>query len=141
MDLGLKDRTALVTAASRGFGLATARTLAAEGARVALCARGGEDLAKAAAEVEAVAGPGRVWSRTVDVTDDAAVRALVAGAEEALGPVDLLLVNAGGPPAGISTDVARRVEEAVEHAKASPRPEIDAAYTNVFADGGAQWRN
>jgi TPP-dependent pyruvate/acetoin dehydrogenase alpha subunit len=46
-----------------------------------------------------------------------------------------------GTLTGISTDVARRVEEAVEHAKASPRPTLEAAHTNVYADGGAQWRN
>ena len=49
MDLGLKDRTALVTAGSRGFGRAVAMRLASEGARVALCARGEEDLMATAA--------------------------------------------------------------------------------------------
>ncbi len=46
-----------------------------------------------------------------------------------------------GTLTGISTDVAQRVTEAVEDAKAAPRPELAAAHTNVFADGGAQWRN
>mgnify|MGYP001816529277 CR=1 FL=1 len=101
MDLQLRDRTAIVTAGSRGFGLATALRLADEGARVALCARGEEDLARAATQVAERAGdPGRVYHRPLDLTDDAAVTGFLAGAEAALGPADLLLVNAGGPPAG-----------------------------------------
>jgi 3-oxoacyl-[acyl-carrier protein] reductase len=101
MDLGLRDRTAVVTAGSRGFGLATALRLAEEGAKVALCARGEDDLAAAAARVADRAGSAaRVFHRPVDVTDDAAVSAFLDGAEAALGPADLLLVNAGGPPAG-----------------------------------------
>jgi 3-oxoacyl-[acyl-carrier protein] reductase len=101
MDLGLRGRTAVVTAGSRGFGLATALRLAEEGARVALCARGEEDLAAAAAAVAERAGSDdRVCYRTVDVTDDAAVTDFLDHAAEVLGPVDLLLVNAGGPVAG-----------------------------------------
>jgi len=111
MDLGLQGRTALVTAASRGFGLATARLLAAEGCRVAMCARGEEDLAAAADAVreagEEVWGGrgGRVLARALDVRDDEAVAAFVAEATRVLGPVDLLLVNAGGPPAGGFADL------------------------------------
>ena len=106
MDLGLKGKTALVTAASRGFGKAVARELAAEGARVAMCSRGEEDLLAAAEEVRAhgrqIHGDqaGEVITQALDVTDDAAVRDLVLRAEKELGPIDLLLVNAGGPPAG-----------------------------------------
>ena len=106
MDLGIAGKTALVTAASRGFGRAVALELAAEGARVALCARGREDLAAAEAEVRragaAAHGATEGWllSRAADVTDDAAMADLVAATEAELGPVDLLLVNGGGPPAG-----------------------------------------
>jgi 3-oxoacyl-[acyl-carrier protein] reductase len=106
MDLGIGGRTALVTASSRGFGKAVALRLAAEGVKVAMCARGAEDLAEAAEDVaaaghEALGGSaGRVFARPVDVTDGAAVEAFVAKVEKELGPVDLLLVNAGGPPAG-----------------------------------------
>jgi 3-oxoacyl-[acyl-carrier protein] reductase len=111
MDLGLEGRTALVTAASRGFGLATARLLAAEGCRVAMCARGEEDLAAAADSVrtagEAVWGGrgGRVLSRSLDVRDADAVATFVRETADHLGPVDLLLVNAGGPPAGNFADL------------------------------------
>ncbi len=100
MDLGLKDKIGLVTAGSRGFGLATAKQLAAEGAHVALCARGAEDLAAATAEIDA-AGVGRVWAAQVDVTDGVGVARFVAEVEHELGPVDVALINAGGPPAGV----------------------------------------
>ena len=101
MDLGLKDRTALVTAGSRGFGRAVALRLAAEGARVALCARGEEDLMETAAELRRITGSDdRILARAFDVTDDRAVTAFISETEHALGPIDLLLVNAGGPPAG-----------------------------------------
>jgi len=106
MDLGLKGKTALVTAASRGFGREVARQLAAEGARVGLCARGAEDLSVAAEEVrEAGQGvwddtAGKVLARPVDVRDAEAMDAFIGRVEKELGPIDLLLVNAGGPRAG-----------------------------------------
>jgi 3-oxoacyl-[acyl-carrier protein] reductase len=99
MELGLKGKSALVTAASRGFGLEVALQLAAEGVRVALCARGEEDLQAAAAAVRD-AGKGPVIDRALDVTDDAAMAGFVSDIEQEWGGIDLLLVNAGGPPAG-----------------------------------------
>ncbi len=106
MELGLKGKTALVTAGSRGFGKAVACELAAEGARIAVCARGEEDLALAVSDIEE-AGQ-EVWggmalsvmARSLDVTDDEAVGEFVQDIEKDLGPIDLMLVNAGGPPAG-----------------------------------------
>lgn len=90
----LTGRTALVTGASRGIGRAIAVGLAAHGADVALASRDEAALREVAAEVE---GHGR---RSVvlatDVTDDAAVTAMVAGAIDALGGVDVLVNNAGG---------------------------------------------
>jgi len=102
LDLGIKGKSALITAGSRGFGLATAKQLAREGVRISLCARGEADLKKAVAEVH-TAGV-EVWDEaaapvaatSVDVTDGVAVADFIA----AIGPIDLLLVNAGGPPAG-----------------------------------------
>jgi 3-oxoacyl-[acyl-carrier protein] reductase len=86
-------------AGSRGFGRAVAEGLGGEGAQVALCARGEADLAEAVAAVRA-AGAARVLPGVVDVTDARAVSDFVTEVEHALGPVELLLVNGGGPPAG-----------------------------------------
>lgn len=111
MDLGLKGKTALVTAASRGFGRATALQLAEAGAHVALCARDEEELRRTAERVQAMGGEiwgdaaGGVLFRVADVTDGDAVARLVADTEAELGPIDLLLVNAGGPPAGNFADL------------------------------------
>ena len=97
MDLELTGRRALVTGGSRGIGLAVARALAAEGADVALVARGEEALRSAAADV------GRTSGRTViaapaDTGDDASVAAMVGNAVAELGGVDIL-VNAAATPA------------------------------------------
>lgn len=95
-----------MTAASRGFGLATAEVLAREGARVAMCARQAGPLEEAAERVQTAGeevhggAAGRVLARSVDVTDGAALAAFVAETRERFGPVEMLLVNAGGPPAG-----------------------------------------
>ncbi len=111
MDLGLKGKTALVMAGSRGFGRAVALELAAEGAKVALCARNEEDLANTAEDVRLVGQEvwggmaGSVLTQALDVTDDQAVRDFVSLTESELGPVDLMLVNAGGPPAGNFEDL------------------------------------
>jgi NAD(P)-dependent dehydrogenase (short-subunit alcohol dehydrogenase family) len=94
MDLGLGGARAIVTGASRGIGLACARTLAAEGASVALVARSAGDLETAAASVD-----GTTLSAVADTTDDAAVRAMVARVVGEWGGVDVL-VNAAARPAG-----------------------------------------
>ncbi len=99
MDLGIKGRVALVTAGSRGLGRAVAVALAAEGAHVAICARGEQDLAEATAATTA-AGDGRVLAGRVDLAEPGVLEDFVSEVEGALGPVDLCLVNAGGPPAG-----------------------------------------
>lgn len=111
MDLGLAGRTALITGGSRGFGRAVALRLAAEGAAVALVARGPEALRETAADVAreaarsrgAMAGP--VLPLVADVTDDVQLREAVARVGAELGPPDLLLVNAGGPAAGNFADL------------------------------------
>lgn len=99
MDLGLQNKVALVTAASRGLGAAVARRLAQEGARVAICAR---DRARLAATVESLrAETGiEVLGIGADVRVQAEVEMLVAQTVEAFGRLDILIVNAGGPPAG-----------------------------------------
>ncbi len=104
MNLGLTDRVALVTAASRGFGRAVAELLAAEGAHVAMCARGEEALKEAAAVVDA-AGSGRVVARPTDVTDPEALAQFVHETEDRLGPISCCLINVGGPPPGGLSDL------------------------------------
>jgi 3-oxoacyl-[acyl-carrier protein] reductase len=99
MDLGLRGKAALVTAASKGMGKACALGLAAEGARVAMCARTEADLRAAADEVRAKTGA-EVLAVTADVTRAAEVSALTARVVEAFGSVDVLVANAGGPPRG-----------------------------------------
>ena len=92
MDLGLRDRVALVTGASKGIGRGIAATLAAEGARVAVASRSPERIDAAA---EAIGGRPYVF----DAADLDAVDGLVAAVEADLGPVDVYVANTGGPPA------------------------------------------
>jgi NAD(P)-dependent dehydrogenase (short-subunit alcohol dehydrogenase family) len=89
----LDGQVALVTGGGRGIGRAIGEALAAAGARVALAARSGDELAEAVAAVGAGGGVARGW--TLDVTDLGAVAGVVAEAEAALGPVTLLVNNAG----------------------------------------------
>jgi 3-oxoacyl-[acyl-carrier protein] reductase len=93
MDLGIAGRVALVMGASKGIARAIAAELAAEGARVAIASRSRERVDAAAAEMGA---QGFVH----DSGDLAGTPALVAEVESALGPVDVLVTNTGGPPAG-----------------------------------------
>ncbi len=96
MDLGLRGRGCVVTGASRGIGLATARALAAEGAHVLLTARGAEALERAAADARAGAADGsRVAHLACDVTEPEAPARLEEAALAAFGPVDVLVNNAG----------------------------------------------
>ena len=103
MDLGLKDRVALVTAASSGLGKATAIKLAAEGARVVINARGEEKLRRAADEIQSTTGCS-VIALAGDVTNRDEVHALVSETQARFGAVDILVANAGGPPAGYFDD-------------------------------------
>lgn len=103
MDLGLRGRVAAVAAASTGLGLATARALAAEGVRVAICGRHADRLEAAAASID-----GEVVTVVADVSDPDDAARFLAETAEALGPVDILVANAGGPPGGTfaSTELA-----------------------------------
>jgi 3-oxoacyl-[acyl-carrier protein] reductase len=99
MDLGLTGRVALVTAASKGMGKACALALAAEGARVAMCARNEADLKVAADEIR-TRTRADVLAVRADVTKAADVKALVAEVRRGLGDPDILIANCGGPPRG-----------------------------------------
>jgi 3-oxoacyl-[acyl-carrier protein] reductase len=98
MDLGLRDRVAIVAASSQGLGKAVAMGLGREGAKLAICARTESKLSAAAEEVRA-ATAAEVFSKPVDVTDYEQVRAFVAETAQRFGRVDICVTNAGGPPA------------------------------------------
>ena len=93
MDLGIDSKVALVTGASKGIGLGIATALAAEGARVAMSSRSRE-------RIDAAAKPIGAHAFVHDSGDVDAAPALVGAVEAALGPVEILVVNTGGPPVG-----------------------------------------
>jgi 3-oxoacyl-[acyl-carrier protein] reductase len=96
MDLQLTDKVAIVTGSSRGLGLASARSLIAEGCRVCLCARGAEQLAAAAVEVEAVARrPNLIMAVQADVSTAEGIALVVERAVERFGGLDILVNNVG----------------------------------------------
>lgn len=99
MDLGIKGKTAIVTAASRGIGRAVAETLAYEGVNVVMCARGEAALREAARQVSAQSGV-RVIPHPADVTVAADIRRLAQTANEEFGGVDILVAIGGSPPRG-----------------------------------------
>ncbi len=104
MDLQLRGRRILITGASRGLGLATARVLAAEGARLVLNARHLAGLERAAAELRVDFGA-EVHLAVGDVSRGADVARVVQTAAERLGGLDGLVTNAGGPPPGRFEDL------------------------------------
>ena len=110
MDLGLSDKVAIVAGGSRGLGKACAMTLAAEGAELVLAAREENTLQAAAAEIEAAHDRrGRkVLAVPTDVTREEDVDRLVEASMEKFSRVDVLVANAGGPPASHfeTTDVS-----------------------------------
>lgn len=109
MDLGLKNKVALVVAASKGLGYAAARQLAREGAKVAICSRSQEHVDAAVARLKAEVGADTAVAGFVtDVTDAAQLTQLVADTVARFGGLDILITNAGGPAGGTfdSTDIA-----------------------------------
>ena len=105
MDLGLEGKAAFVAAASKGLGRAVAEELAAEGASLVLCARNAEALLSTSQQIAENSGA-RVLPIVADVSDAADVaRAVQSGIEE-FGCIDILVTNAGGPPAGRFADLS-----------------------------------
>ena len=134
MDLGLRDRNALVTAASKGLGRACAEALIAEGARVYIASRDPNAIEATGRAIGAAA-----WSAK-DVSKEGHPEELVNAAVEKLGGLDILVVNAGGPPPGTFQSVpleawekafqltlmsaVRLVHEALPHLKRSNQGRI-----------------
>ncbi len=99
MDLGLKGKFALVTAASRGLGYATAESIAREGASLIICARGKKAVGEAAGRIGELTGA-RVIGVSADVSRKADIGLLRRTVMREFGGLDILVCNAGGPPRG-----------------------------------------
>ncbi|MGB2868118.1 MAG: SDR family oxidoreductase [Bacteroidota bacterium] len=99
MDLGLKGKVALVAAASKGLGRASAHALAAEGATVIICGRNERDVQDTAREITAATGS-MVVPVKADVANPADIKRFVDTARDQFGTVHVLVNNAGGPPVG-----------------------------------------
>ncbi len=109
MDLGLKGKKAVVTGASRGIGRAIADLLAEEGADVAICARGADQVAETVKALEAKGV--KAFGKAVDIADGAAIRAFVKEAGEALGGIDVMVSNASALVQGAAEDEWRAMFE------------------------------
>lgn len=99
MDLQLKGKVALIVASSKGLGKAIARQLAEEGCDVMLTSRDANQLQQACTEVH-LSAVGRVDCQPCDITSLEQIEALVEATQKRLGPIDILINNAGGPPGG-----------------------------------------
>jgi len=111
VNLGIDGRVALVMGASKGLGRAIAESLAREGARVAIASRSRERTEEAASVIEAAAGE-RVKGFAADTEDVERLPELVSKVRAALGPIEILVTNTGGPPAGDSLGISRDEWEA-----------------------------
>ena len=98
MESGLKNRVAMVAASSHGIGRATAEAFAAEGCKLAMCARNVDALHAAGDAIEKQFGA-EVFVSETDVTDPGAVKTFVAETVAVFGGIDICVTNAGGPPA------------------------------------------
>ncbi|MDY0393828.1 SDR family oxidoreductase [Virgibacillus halophilus] len=105
MDLGLKGKSVIVTAASKGLGKATAKQFAAEGAHVLIASRSEKQLQQSVQEIQSETGNEKVAYIVCDMRDKQAIKGMVDKAVSWNGSVDVLVNNAGGPPAGNFSDV------------------------------------
>ena len=139
MDLHLKDKRAFVAGSSRGLGFATTLTLAREGYKVAVNSREKEKATTAADKITSETGI-QAYGFAGDVSDPSAADALIKSAVDALGGLDILITNAGGPPSGsfeIFDDATwqkavdtsflshvRLIRAALPHLRKSPSPSV-----------------
>ncbi|MDX2138793.1 MAG: SDR family oxidoreductase [Chloroflexota bacterium] len=104
MDIGLKDKVALVAAASKGLGFGVAQALAREGARVSICSRTQTEVEAAGAKLRAETGA-EILAMPCDVSSIEQIDGWVSATVAQWGHVDALLINAGGPPGGLIKDL------------------------------------
>ncbi len=105
MDLQLKDKVVFIAGGSRGIGLGIVERCLAEGARLAIAARGAEALAAEHKRLAEIHGKDRVWSQAGDMRDTAAIEKALSGAESALGPIWGAVANVGLHPCPPGFDV------------------------------------
>lgn len=114
MNFGLKARVAIVAAASSGLGKAVAQVLATEGASIAISARTEQRLQDTAKEIQSTTGA-EVLPVTGDLTREGHVRSLILETVRRFGRIDIVVANAGGPPAGFFDDFdAEAYRQAIE---------------------------
>jgi 3-oxoacyl-[acyl-carrier protein] reductase len=131
VDLGISGRTALVMGASRGIGKAIAEALAGEGVRVAMASRSRESLEQATAGIE-----GEAVAFVADTSDLDRLAALPGEVEEALGPVEILVANTGGPPLGGALDnQLEEWEKAYRSLVLAPRVLVDGVLPGMRERG------
>lgn len=138
MDLGLKGKRALVTAASRGLGLASARALGGEGVKVALGARNAGRLASAAKDI-AAAGNTEALAVDLDLSDTKSIQSGVKTVIDRWGGIDILVVNTGGTDAGPFLSLNRN--QWTEAINGTIMPAVDilhAVLPSMKANGGGR---
>lgn len=114
MDLGLKGKVAFVAGASKGLGRAVAEELAAEGASLIICARNAETLKTVGEKIAETSGV-EVLPVAADVSIPEDVAKAVQSGIEKFGRIDILVTNAGGPPAGQFENLSREMWETATH--------------------------
>jgi len=130
MDLGLRDRTAVVCASTGGLGAAVARALGAEGARVVVSGRRGDQATAVAAELPPAVGV------QVDLLAPDGPDRLVAAATTAFGPIDILVLNGPGPPPGPAAAVTDQAAAAAVDTLLRPHLRLIAAALPAMRDRG-----
>lgn len=103
MDLRIEGKVALITAASKGLGKAVATQLASEGANVIICSRNLDSLQKTKSEIETKTNV-KISIVACDVTNEKQVKQMIDSVIQEFGTIDILVTNAGGPPAGSFSD-------------------------------------